>query len=325
MSSKTLLLISNQPEDQAFASEVAITAGLSFKQTADPAQGVQVIAQEEPAIIFADTSSEEQYEKLESNIQSVLGLFSDKVNSNSIHFISSQELDKVPYLMKSPLFGHFIQRNYKDPKAAGAHYGQIVKATLNERAFGLSQLLKQGTKIQVVKLTVSNQKHDAVEAVKAFLIAAKFQGRMAAVIANAVDEILLNAIFDAPVDEGGKSIHSRTARSTVLQLVDQNAVEMHLGFDGNYVAISAIDHHGSLDRTKLVTHISKIYTQEEYQLRTTVANAGIGLATVFQTGGSFFFSSESRVRTEVTVFFKRTPNFREFKDQFKFISTQFYF
>jgi len=38
---------------------------------------------------------------------------------------------------------------------------------------------------------------EAVEAIRNYLLAAKFQTRMASVIANAVDELLMNAIFDA--------------------------------------------------------------------------------------------------------------------------------
>jgi hypothetical protein len=76
---------------------------------------------------------------------------------------------------------------------------------------------------------------------------------------------------------------------------------------------------------KLLSHISKIYTEEEYKVRSSNAGAGIGLATVFRSGGSFLFVSENQVRTEVTVFFRRMDSFREFKDQFRFISTQFYF
>ena len=72
-------------------------------------------------------------------------------------------------------------------------------------------------------------------------------------------------------------------------------------------AITAVDQFGSLDKVKLLSHISKIYTDEEYKVKTSVAGAGIGLATVFRSGGSFFFVSESRVRTEVTVFFQKAP------------------
>lgn len=288
-------------------------------------EGTGIIAKDEVSIVFADIPSPEKYKIFEGSIEQSIGLFSDKINSNAIHFLSSEDLSNVQYLIQSPLFGHYIMRNYTDPKDAGLHYGNIVKATLAERAFGLTSLLKAGSKVQVIKLALSTRKHDAVEAVKGYLMAAKFQSRMATVIANAVDELIMNATFDAPIDELGKPTMSTTPRSTPIVLEGKSAVELHIGYDGNYVAISAVDLYGSLDKAKLLAHISKIYVSEEYKVRMAVAGAGIGLATVFRSGGSFFFVSESRVKTEVTVFFKRTDNFRDFKDQFRFISTQFYF
>jgi hypothetical protein len=148
---------------------------------------------------------------------------------------------------------------------------------------------------------------------------------MATIMANAVDELLMNAMFDAPVDELGRQILASTSRASVFELKDKSEVELQIGFDGTYVGLTAVDHFGSLDKNKLLSYISKIYTSDEYKVRTAVAGAGIGLASVFRSGGSFFFASESRARTEVTVFFRRAESFREFKDQFKFISTQFYF
>jgi hypothetical protein len=322
---KTLLLISDRPEDEAFAREVATRAGLALRVVATPAAGVDFIEESGAAVIFADTSSEARYQELETQIQDRLGLFSDKINANAIHFISSDELENVPYLIKSQLFGHYVIRNHADPMEAGAHYSRIVRATQSERAFGLQGLLSDGAKIQTVKFQISTQKQNAVEAVKNYLLAAKFQTRMATVIANAVDELLMNAMFDAPVDELGKPVLASTPRATPIKLEGRQTVEMQVGYDGKYVGITAIDLFGSLDKVKLLSHISKIYTDEEYKVKTSVAGAGIGLATVFRSGGSFFFVSESQARTEVTVFFKRTDSFREFKDQFRFISTQFYF
>jgi anti-sigma regulatory factor (Ser/Thr protein kinase) len=75
--------------------------------------------------------------------------------------------------------------------------------------------LKPGSKIQLVKITNSNQKNDAVDAIRGLLVSAKFQNRMATVIASAVDELLMNACFDAPIDEMGKHIYSLTPRSTI--------------------------------------------------------------------------------------------------------------
>jgi hypothetical protein len=322
---KSLLLISGRPEDRNFAVEVALTSGLSLQSVTDFKEAAEIIAGDGASVIFADASTEAQYQDLENAIQETVGLFSDRVNSNQFHFLSSSELERVPYLIKSPIFGHFIHRNYGDPKEAGQHYGRLVRTTQMDKAFGLANLLSPQARIQVVKLQQSTQKQDAVEAIRNYLLAARFQNRMATVIASAVDELIMNAIFDAPVDAMGKQLLASTPRSTKIELEGPNAVELHLGYDGKYVALQAVDHYGSLDKQKLMNHISKIYTEDEYKVRSETAGAGIGLATVFRSGGSFFFVSESRVRTEVTVFFKRTDTFREFKDQFRFISSQFYF
>ncbi len=325
MSSKNLLLISSHPLDQSFAVEVALSAGLSLKTAPDAIQGASILATEDIQVVIADASTAEQYQALEAAIQSKVGLFSDKVNGNAFHFISGNDLDQAPYLILSPLFGSFILRNFENAKDAGEQYGKVIKATLDGHAFGLQRFIKPGTKIQTLKLASSTQKQEAVDAVRNYLVAAKFQTRMAAVIANAVDELLMNAMFDAPVDELGKQVYAALPRSTPLKLDGKAAVEMQVAFDGNYVAVTAVDLWGSLEKVKLMSHIAKVYRSEEYKVRTTTAGAGIGLATVFRSGGSFCFASESHSRTEVTVFFQRLDNYRQFKDQFRFITTQFYF
>jgi hypothetical protein len=322
---KKLLLISQKPEDIEFATQVVATSEMDLLTATDAAEGANFIQSQDCVVILVDASTEEQYKAFELAIQETVGMFSDKINSNAIHFLSSSPLEEVPYLIQSPIFGHYILRNYGSAKEAGEHYGRIIGSALGQQTFQMSAFLGPKAKIQNIKLQSTSQKQEAVEAIKNYLQAAQFNSRMATVISNAVDEILMNAMFDAPIDTLGKTTLAQTPRSTVLALEGQHAVEMNVGFDGTYVAISAVDHFGSLDKAKLLKHISKIYTDEEYQLRTAVAGAGIGLATVFRSGGSFYFVSENRVRTEVTVFFKKTENFREFKDQFRFISTQFYF
>lgn len=325
MSEKTLLLISPLAEIEPFARAAAAAAQLKLVVVPDTAQAIEILKTQTPSAVFVSIESSEEYQNFEKTIQDSIGIFSETLHSNSMHFISALELEKLTFVLRSPLFGHYIYRNYTDPTEAGTRYGRVVLATQLGRAFGLASLLKPGTKIQTVSLASSTQKNEAIEAVKFYLVSAKFQARMATLIANAVDELLLNAIFDAPIDELGKPIYARTARATVIKLEEKSAVEMQLAFDGEQVAIMVADRYGSLDKERLLTHLSKFYGEENYQLKTNTAGAGLGLATVFRSGGSFFFASENGVRTETTVFFKRTASYREFKDQFRFISTQFYF
>ncbi len=284
-----------------------------------------MIEEEEDPVIFVDASTRQEYEAFELAVQGAFGLFSTKMAANRLYFISSGDIYEVPYLIASPIFGSYIRRNYEQTPGVGKYYGRLVRASLRERAFGIQNFVEPGTRVQSISLSHSLQKQEAVEVVRNFLIALKFQTRMATVIANAVDELLMNAIYDAPVDSMGRQLYSVTSRNAGIELAGQAAVELHVAYDGEYVVLTAVDLFGSLDKTALLNAISKIYIAAEYKVRTSVAGAGLGLATVFHSGGSFHFSSEKGSRTEVTVFFRRTDNFREFKNQFRFISTQFYF
>lgn len=292
----------------------------------NPVTGTEIIGNDSPPVVLIDVADERGYQHFETAIQEKLGLFSDKVSSCAMHFISQTPLENAPYLIQSPLFGNFLDRSWKiGPQIVGQHYGRLVASTLQKRAFGLAGLMDPSAKIQLVKLVNSSQKLEAVEAVRNYLLAARFQTRMATVIANAVDELIMNAIFDAPIDDIGRPIYKLTARNSQIKLEGKHAVDMQLGFDGKVVAINISDNFGSLDKANLLTHIARDYSQDEYKIKSTAASAGIGLSTVYKLGGSLFFASESRVRTEVTVMFRKTDNFVEFKDQFRFLSSQFYF
>lgn len=323
--SRPLLLISPDPIDETFSKAVAAHAGIPLVWKKTQAEGLKFIVENELTIVFLLVATKNQFELFEKTIQDTVGLFSPKVNPNWIHFLSSEDIDQASYLVKSPLFGHFVYKNYQThSQEAGDQYGRVVKATLLERAFGLQEMVGAKVKVQTVRLGSSVQKSDAVEAVKGFLVKAQYQNRMASIVANAVDELLLNAIYDAPVDEIGKPLYNQLARSNVLSLEGKSAVEMQVAFDGKYAAVSVVDQFGSIAKAKLLSHISKFYVTDEYKVKTSVAGAGIGLATIFQMGGSFFFVCEAGVKTQVTIFFKREQNYKLFKRQFRFLSTQFY-
>ncbi len=322
---KSVLLISNRPDDAIFAGEVALQAGLSIQTAAEPKQGLEIILGDHPEVILVDASEQKNYAKFEQVIQDSVGLFSDRIQSGSIHFLTSHSIEKVPYIVQSPLFSHLITRKEGVEKDSGARYGRVIQALNSKPTTGLAGMLGPQAKVQLVQLQSSQQKGEAVEAVKNFAQKAKFHPRMATVLATAVDELIMNAIFDAPIDDLGRPLYKVTSRSSTIKLEGKSKVEMKVGFDGETLGVSVTDFYGSLEKSALLNHISKIYTKEDYKVKASVAGAGLGLATVFHSGGSLLFSSESRVRTDVTVLFQRHDSFKEFKEQFRFLSTQFSF
>ncbi len=324
---QTLLLVSNRPDDLTFAKTIAEMTSLDLQQSVDLAVVTNAIKEQDVSAIFVDLGSEEGFKVFESAIHDNVGLFSDRLNSNRFHYISDLDLEEKKFMLNSPIFGNFIYRKFSGPEKAvraGTRYGYVIKATMSDRAFGIRNYFHPKSQVQTITMKRSTQKQQVVEALRGYLIKAKYPTRMANTIANAVDELVMNAIFAAPTDALGNRTFDQTPRDADIPLEGKSAIEVSIAFDGVQVGVCATDQFGSVDKEKVLKHLSTLYKDEQYKMKMSSAGAGIGLATTFRNGGSLLFICEKNARTEVMVIFERLENIREFKDQFRYILNQFY-
>ncbi len=322
--SKPLIVISKNPSDLIFAETCARVAGVPIVPCATFQDAASNITSGNFSSLFLSCPDPTAFQPYEAGIQSSIGLFSDLINPNGVFILGSMELSHYSEQLHSPVFSGFIQTNYADPKTAAEHFGRTLRQQVQVKPFGLSSFFGADVKTQKITLKQASQKQNTVEAVRNFLLQAQFKARMASTISNAVDELVMNAIFDAPIDLMGKQLYESTPRTENISLEGQAQVEIEIAFDGTFVAVAVSDLFGSLQKSKLLGSMSERYDEEEYKIKLSKAGAGIGLATVFNTGGSLRFACEKGTRTEVSVYFRRTDNHREFKDQFKFLTTEFH-
>jgi hypothetical protein len=274
--------------------------------------------------IFIDVSKLTRLRAFEMEVQKRFGLLGDQVQPSRMHFISDQPLSEKRDVTKSPFFGSFFQRPTNQVEAAGKFYGRVLLAGEEKGAEFLVRLLGEEGEVQEVALERSIQKQEAAEAVRNYLLQGMVPARIANTLTNVVDELLMNAIYDTPGDEFGKPLYSITARDEDRELSGRERVEMKIGFDGFHVGISVTDHFGSLDRSRLLNHVSINYRDQEYKLRQGGAGAGLGLASILNTGGSLLYHCEDGRRTEAILVSKVCENYRDFRSQFRFFSARFY-
>lgn len=321
---KSLLLISDQPEDVSFVAEVCQFNQASLQVMPDPKKAVEYLAAHSPIAIFINVDNLKVLHEFEMEAQQRFGLFSDQVQPYKFHFISGLALGENRDVTKSPFFGSYFERPIEEVEEKARFYGRFVDASEKRVTHELSHFLSEKGKVQTLTLTHSDQKQEAAEAVRQYLIQAKVPARISNIIANAVDELLMNAIFDAPADEFGRPIYTSTVRSQSRPLLGQEEVMMKIGFDGFYVGVSITDHFGLLDRGRLLNHVSMNYREQEYTVKQGNAGAGLGLASVFKSGGSLIYHCETGSKTEATLLYRAFSNYRDFKNQFHFFSAKFY-
>jgi hypothetical protein len=290
----------------------------------DPKIAVESIAVHSPAAIFIDVDNLKLLQDFEFEAQKRFGLFSDQVQSSRFHFISNKSLKENRDVILSPFFSSYYERPTENLERCAKLYGRFVLAGENISNYGLKHFLNDKSKTQSITLTRSDQKHEATEALRQYLIQAKVPARIANTIATSVDEVLMNAIFDAPSDDFGQSLYNATSRDEVRELRGREQVTLTIGFDGFYIGVSVTDLFGSIDRTRLLNHVSMNYRDQDYEIKRGRAGAGLGLATIFNSGGSVIYHCEAQEKTDVTLLYQACTNFREFKNQFRFFSAKFY-
>lgn len=319
-----IILLSKDPEDKKFFESAAKVAGFQYQGVAQLSDAVTCLKENPKSVAVVDVSNPAAFKDFEKAVSEQIGVFSELLNPNNLYFISSSSFHEVPILAQSDIFGHFIQRNFTEQNVA--ILAALLRSSSSDRPLNLEQFLDKNVKSQVLKVTKSNQKKPLIESLKSYLLKIGFKSRMAVLIATAADELVMNAFFDAPVDQLGKHTYAQTPRDSEINLDDKHPIELKIAFDNSLLAISVTDSYGSVDKKKLLNqHLGRSYESREYETKTVVAGAGLGLAHIYRNSGGMIIACESGIRTEVSLFFKKTDSFREFKDQFRFLSTFMYF
>ncbi len=286
--------------------------------------GLEILLHQRVTLVLLELFSAEQHEQWEQAVAERLPAAGGAALLHQVHFITTQDLATAHFLAQSRFLGAYIYRKFADPQRSAQFYGRLLKGMLAPRPFGLQHYIPGSRDTCTVSFRLSGEKQAAVEVMREYLLEKRFKNRIALLICNAADELLMNAIFDAPHDSRGHAPLDQTARDTpMIRLTGKSAIELQFGFDGEIFAMAVVDHYGSLEREQLLGHLSRLYVSEPYRLETSTAGAGIGLALAFRMGGGFLFLSKRGVRTEVMLFFRKTETTREFKDQFKFLATRF--
>lgn len=146
-------------------------------------------------------------------------------------------------------------------------------------------------------LATTEDRLEAVEAVRNFC--ARLQSsRHAASMAQLADELMMNAMFDAPVDEKGHARYSHR-RQERIQLEGRERPVLSFGSDGARIVIAVSDRYGRLARESVFRGLHRGLTTGT--MDTSGGGAGLGLLLVHQAAQVVFFDVVPAQLTQVTA------------------------
>jgi hypothetical protein len=180
--------------------------------------------------------------------------------------------------------------------------------------FGIEKYLATwAIKIYEHEVTSTEDKRSLISELENYLDLIDCYGAIKNAVLLVADELIMNAIFNAPRDAQGHPKYRDVDRHRPLKLEPHERVKFRYACDGRYIAMSVADQFGSLDRDVILKYLQRCFSGGPAEMEEKKAGAGLGLYMVFNSITQLTFNIQAGVSTEVIAMFYARSGARAFK------------
>jgi len=221
-----------------------------------------------------------------------------------IVFLTDHRLgDALPLLKANKSITNLVSYDSLDLNAAIRSLQITVGKIVNNDLFGLEKYLSWGVEAQEIELTSSEDRHAAQDKMCAHFESIGVRKRFVNSARQAAEEMLMNAIYDAPTDPEGKALFNHLSRLEEVTLPNDDKVLFRYACDGLTLAVSVKDPYGSLGRDTIVDYLDRNYNlRPGHRTGEHKGGAGRGLFMLTEVSDLVVFNVEKGKRTEAIAF-----------------------
>jgi hypothetical protein len=180
----------------------------------------------------------------------------------------------------------------------------IASATkaLRGNVFGLNKYFPWGVTTYSIVVRNYEQKNKAIDILMHYATLAGVRGQVRERIQTVADELMMNGLYHAPVDEKGNEKYAGKPIKELAQLEEVSPIEVQYGSSGRYFGISVRDGGGSLTRQRAMQYLLKARAGTA-DIEKKVGGAGLGLISVLRSVSKLVFNLDPGQSTEVVGLF----------------------
>jgi hypothetical protein len=168
--------------------------------------------------------------------------------------------------------------------------------------FGLEKLILWGTQVHSYLVGDYQEKSLCIAQISEFAELMSVRRKYRESIEQCIDEMLMNALYDAPVDEQGRQIFSEIPTKTRISLRVEQKVVVQYACDGHQFAVAVRDAFGTLERATVLRYLHKCLHNEQ-QIDRKAGGAGLGLYLMTNSSTEVYFNVLPGVATEAVCTF----------------------
>jgi hypothetical protein len=170
--------------------------------------------------------------------------------------------------------------------------------------FGIEKYVPEGTPVHYVRLRDFEGRGKAIDTVLEFAAASNMRRQVRNAIGSVCEELLMNALNDAPVDEHGNQVFAEVDPHDRTAVKSPRPVSIRYAATDTQFAVAIRDRFGRLAKNTILAYINKCLTSPT-QIDRKTYGAGLGLYLVANAAASYIVNVAYGIATEVVCTFDR--------------------
>lgn len=305
LQSTRVLIAEDDVQEQINARMSLGGTGAQFELVSDVEAGKQRLAEEEYDILC-----------LNSRFLDLLDLTRvSKAEKHCVFMTSDPISDHIQTLKARPELATILARHPTDRVFTVRNMATTISKLASGDVFGLEKYLSWGTEVHQYAVTGSVQRTELIDHLQKYLAEIGIGRILNRRCTTAAEELLMNAIYDAPTDQNGKALYNHLQRTVPIQLAPEEQAIFRFACDGNLVAVSVEDAFGALTREVVLDYLERCFKGDIGVELENKGGGGNGLFQTIQSSSLVIFNVKPGSRTEVIALLSTNMQFEKTKPQ----------
>jgi hypothetical protein len=214
--------------------------------------------------------------------------------------VPKPELALYTQLLAHPQCNHVLGQDDAGMACLAVTVGKFVTGDL----FGIEKYVPPGTEVTLTRLRDYEGRTRAIDEILARAEELGVRGKVRSQIGQVCEELLMNALYDAPVDADGRLLFGDVDPKARLAQLSPRPVSIRYASTETGFAISVRDRFGRLDKATILRYLDKCLRSGN-QIDRKVYGAGLGLYLVANAATQYIVNVAPGMATEVVCTFDR--------------------
>jgi len=305
---KRVLVVQSDRKQLVLARIAVGSTGVQMDTASDLASAESFLAQGKYDAVICDPDCHEVFKKVEKM----------SLSTQRVLMTSKNVAENLASIKQSIGVDNLVTGDANDRSLTIRTVLTTLTKVLSRQIFGLEKYLTWGVDLQNKPVKSSSQRHELKDEMVAYFKRMGIRNTILDRCYTVAEELLMNAIYDAPTNSKGEALYNHLSRKQEVILDSHLQSQFQYACDGNYIAISIVDPFGTLTKDIIVNYLDSCYQGRAGEFNQGKGGAGRGLHQIIENSDLTIFNVKKGVRTEVITLFYAESNRQEENPSFHY-------